>query len=240
MFCDCIGGDIIESKFVPNYFVKNIFRADNKLEGFNENHLLLLVHLQEYATIKGDINFCFSFMFDKLNITYYELKKELYQCLVDLDNWGLIEITNKFDIINQNTNIFIEKIQYDNEFTMLIADEIDKILYCNEDIRLKRTLLYIYTIIVSWIGINGREYCFPTRDQFKMDIQTKSNKRIEGCICKLKELGLIDYANAGVVKSDNNIYQANNIYVLTSNKDYKEILKQAIDESRFYYENINR
>lgn len=177
-------------------------------------------------------------MFDKLNITYYELKKELYQCLIDLDDWGLISIINQVDSINQNTNLFISKIQYDKDFTMLVADEIDKILYCNEDIRLKRTLLYIYTIIASWIGINGREYCFPTRDQFKMDIQTKSNKRIEDNICKLKELGLIDYANAGVIRSDSRVYQANNIYVLTTDCNYKEVLNQAIDESRFYYENV--
>lgn len=178
-------------------------------------------------------------MFDKLNITYYELKKELYQCLVDLDNWGLIEITNKLDTINQNTNIFIGKIQYDNEFTMLIADEIDKILYCNEDIRFKRTLLYIYTIIVSWIGINDRQYSFPTRDQFKNDLKTKSNKRIEDSIYKLKELGLIDFGNAGIVKNNNKIYQANNIYVVAANEGYKEILKQALEESKFYYENID-
>lgn len=224
---------------MPNYFVKNVFRADNKLEGFNENHLLLLVHLQEYTTIKSDINFCFSFMFEKLNITYYELKKELYECLIDLDNWGLISIINEVGTINQNTNLFIDKVQYDKDFTMLIANEIDKILYCNEDIRLKRTLLYIYVVIVSWIGIKDKQYCFPTRDQLKMDIQTKSSKRIEDCICKLKELGLIDYANAGVVRNDGKIYQANNIYVLTNNIDYKRILKQALDISKFYYENIS-
>lgn len=177
-------------------------------------------------------------MFEKLNITYYELKKELYQCIIDLDDWGLITITNKVININQNTNLFIDKIQYDKDFTMLVAEEIDKILYCNEDIRFKRTLLYIYTVIVSWIGIKDRQYCFPTREQLKMDIQTKSNKRIEDSICKLKELGLIDFANAGVIRSDSRVYQANNIYVLTTDCNYKEVLNQAIDESRFYYENV--
>lgn len=232
------GSDNIENKFIPTFIVKNIFRADNRLEGFTENHLLLLVHLQEYTSIRDKIYFTFNFMFERLGITYYELKKELYQCLVDLDDWSLIDIISDIENINQNTMIIINKVQYDRDFTILIADEVDKILYCDEDIRVKKTLLYIYTIIVSWIGINGRQYCFPTRDQFKDDLQIKSNQRITSAVYKLKELGLIDFDNVGVVRNDSKIYQSNNIYVLTSTDNYKEVLTQALEESKYYYETM--
>jgi hypothetical protein len=49
-------------------------------------------------------------------------------------------------------------------------------------------------------------------------------------------LGLIDYASAGIVKNDNKFYQVNNVYVVTYLENYQEILSQAIDESKYYYE----
>lgn len=230
--------DNIQSK----YIVKNIFRSDNSIEGFTENHLLLLVYLQEFTTYRNMIYFNFSLMFEKLNITYHQLKKELYQCLIDLCDWGLIEIinVNSLSSLNQNTNITINRINYTDSYTLLVAEEIDKILYNEFDIRSRRTMLYVYVIICSWIGIKDRYYSFPRIDDFKRDINTTSNKRIISAIQQLKELGLIDYGNAGTIKNDNNIFQANNIYVLTVEDNYKDNLKNALEESKSYYDMFNK
>lgn len=221
------------------FIVKNIFRFDEKIKGFTENHLLLLIYLQEFTTCRNKIYFTFSFMFENLGITYHKLKQELCKCLFDLYNWELISIiNNNIKNINQNTNIVIEKIEYNSNYTLLSAKEIDKILYSNLDIRLIKTMLYVYVIICSWIGASGRQYCFPKLEDFKKDIGTTSNKRIVNAIQKLKELGLIDYKNIGVVKGDGKIYQSNNVYVLTATKNYQKILRHASEESKNYYETI--
>lgn len=220
--------------------VKNVFRFDNRIEGFNENHLLLLVYLQKFTTFQGKIYFIFNFMFSDLNINKYPLQKQLYQCLQDLQKWGLINITNKvdFESINKNTIIILDGVQYENNYTMLITDEIDKILYSDEDIRVKKTMLYIYTLIVSRIDEKG--FCFPRRETFKKDMQIKSNKRVQDAIDKLKELNLIDYAKAGIIRDKKGrIYNANNIYVTTYTKNYKEILESAVNINREYHEENN-
>lgn len=229
---------IIKDKAQLKYIIKNIFRSDNRIKEFTENHLLLLIHLQEYTSFKNKINFTFNFMFEKLNITYHQLKKELYQCLVDLHDWGLININNidSLDNVNQNTYILIDKINYDSNYTLVSAEEIDKILYSNLDVRLIKTMLYVYVVICSWIGVNDRSYCFPKTEDFKRDINTKSHLRITNSIQQLKKLGLIDYENVGVVRAGDKVYQANNIYVLTLTDNYKDVIQRALEESKFYYE----
>ena len=226
------------SNIKVTYLVKNIFRADNRLVGFTDNHLLLLVYLQKFTTYSNQIYFVFDFMFTDLNIGKTVLRSDLFKCLDDLNNWGLINITNDIDFksINKNTIIIIDKVNYESNYTVLYAEEVNKILYSDMDIRSKKTLLYLYSVIVSWIGINGRQYCFPRREQLKDDIQTTSNQRIIDGIKQLKKLGLIDYASAGIVKNDNKFYQVNNVYVVTYLENYQEILSQAIDESKYYYE----
>lgn len=179
-------------------------------------------------------------MFTELNINKLPMRNVLYECLDDLNNWGLISIISDVDFrsINKNTTVVIDRIIYDDNYTILYADEINKILYCEGDVRFKKTLLYIYVVIASWIGINGRMYCFPTREQLKADLQTTSNKRITDAIYKLKKLALIDFANVGVIRNDSRIYQANNVYVLTTHPHYKDVLDQALEDSKFYYETL--
>ncbi len=222
------------------YLAKNIFRDDNRIKGFNENHLLLLVYLQKFTTFQGKIYFIFNFLFDDFKIDNKPLRKELYQCLQDLQKWGLINITNKvdFESINKNTIIILDGVQYEDNYTMLIASEVDKILYSDEDIRSRKTMLYIYTLIVS--RIDGKGFCFPRLSMFKKDLSTTSDNRIINAIDKLKELDLIDYANCGIVKDvKGRIFQGNNIYVTTYTKNYSEILKNAVNSNREYHQENN-
>ena len=132
------------------YMIKNVFRDDNRIEGFNENHLLLLVYLQKFTTFQGKIYFSFNFMFEELKITYHQLRKELFTCLSDLVSWGLIQIINDIDFgnINKNTMIILDRIQYQDNYTMLLQMKLIKFYILDEDIRVK-TMLYIYTLIVS-------------------------------------------------------------------------------------------
>jgi len=179
-------------------------------------------------------------MFEELKITYHQLSKELFTCLSDLVSWGLIQIINDIDFgnINKNTMIILDRIQYQDNYTMLVADEIDKIIYSDEDIRVKRTMLYIYTLIVSRIDEKG--FCFPRRETFKRDMQIESNKRIQDAIVKLKELGLIEFAKAGIIRdAKGRIYNANNIYVTTYTENYSEILKNAVNSNREYHQENN-
>jgi hypothetical protein len=47
--------------------------------------------------------------------------------------------------IDKNTIIILDKIQYQDNYTMLVASEVDKILYSDEDIRVKENnALYLY------------------------------------------------------------------------------------------------
>jgi hypothetical protein len=82
-------------------------------------------------------------------------------------------------------------------------------------------MLYIYTLIVSRIDNKG--FCFPRLSMFKKDLNTTSDNRIIDAIDKLKELGLIDFAKAGIIRdAKGRIYNANNIYVTTYTENYSE------------------
>lgn len=220
--------------------VKNVFRSD--LDCFNpeftDNHLLVLVYMQKYTTYRDEINFCMGWLFDDLNIGYRDTQKDLIKALFDLIEWELVKPIEDITKINRNTRIKLESVKYDNNFTKLLDSEIDKILYSDEDIRVKKTMLYIYTLIVS--RIDDKRFCFPRRETFKKDMQIKSNKRVQDAIDKLKELGLIDFAKAGIIRdAKGRIYNANNIYVTTYTENYREILENAVNSNREYHENNN-
>jgi hypothetical protein len=179
-------------------------------------------------------------MFEELNIkNNKKLMKILYQCLLDLDNWKLINITNNINKnnIDKNTIIIIDRIIFKDKYTLVFASEIEKILSYKCDIRAKRTLLYIYVLIVSRIDDKG--YCFPRYDTFERDLQTTSRNRIINAIQILKDIDLIDFANVGVIKDSKKIYQANNIYVTTITEGYKEILSSALEDSKKYFINTD-
>lgn len=227
--------------------VKNVFRFD--LDCFNpeftDNHLLVWVYLQRFSTYR-EINFCMGWLFDDLNINYRDTQKDLIKALFDLIEWELVKPIEDITKINRNTRIKLKAIKYDDNFTKLLDSEIDKILYSDEDIRVKKTMLYIYTLIVSRIDEKG--YCFPRIETFKKDMQIidddentiPNNNRIIDARNKLKELGLIDFAKAGIIKdAKGRIYNANNIYVTTYTENYREILQNAVNSNREYHENNN-
>jgi len=220
--------------------VRNVFRFD--LDCFNpeftDNHLLVWVYLQRFSTYRDEINFCMGWLFDDLNINYRDTQKDLIKALFDLIEWELVKPIEDITKINRNTRIKLESVKYDNNFTKLLDSEIDKILYGDEDIRVKKTMLYVYTLIVS--RIDDKRFCFPRRKTFKKDMQIKSNKRVQDAIDKLKELGLIDFAKAGIIRdAKGRIYNANNVYVTTYTENYSAILQNAVNSNREYHQENN-
>lgn len=232
-----IGGIFMKT----TYMVKNVF-CDGKVRiaEFGDNHLLLLTYLQKFTTFQGKIYFYFDTAFLELGITKFPLQKQLYQCLYDLKKWGLINITNNVDFnkIDRNTLITLDKVNYDRNYTLLLADEIDKILIAKEDIRVRKTMLYLYTIIEH--RKYDKDFCYARRKTFKDDMQIKSNARVQNGLNKLKKYELIDFDNAGVVKDQKGrIFQANNIYVTTYTEGYEDILANAIQGNGEYHTENN-
>lgn len=220
-----------------NYFaiVNNVFRHDlgkQYIKEFNDNHLLLLVYIQKFKGYSGEMNFCLGWLFDDLKINY-NLQQDLINCFSDLVKWNLIDLINEVDNINRNTRLQVAISEYDDRFTQVLFNEVEKIFNLDIDIRTKKTMLFLYTDIASWIDTKG--YCYTSYHYFKQDLNTKSDNRINDSLKLLKENKLIDYDKPGQVLVDNQITQGNNIYVLCSDKDYKDNLARGLANRRKQY-----
>lgn len=217
--------------------INNVFRHDLKqhIKDFNENHLLVLTYMQKFKTYSGEMNFTMGWLFDDLKITYYNLQQVLINCFDDLVKWGLITLLDNVDKINKNTRLKVELPVYDNKFTQIALDEINKILNLNEDIRIKKVMLFLYCDIASWIDSKG--YCYTPYYYFKQDLGgVKNDNRINDALRKLKTNNLIDYSNIGEVEINGQVTQGNNVYVLCCQEDYKDILQRGLENRKQQYE----
>ena len=221
-----------------NYFaiVNNVFRHDlgkQYIKEFNDNHLLLLVYIQKFKGYSGEMNFCLGWLFDDLKINY-NLQQDLINCFSDLVKWNLIDLINEVDNINRNTRLQVAISEYDDRFTQVLFNEVEKIFNLDLDIRTKKTMLFLYTDIASWIDTKG--YCYTSYHYFKQDLNTKSDNRINDSLKLLKENKLIDYESVGEIIIDGKVTKGNNIYVLCNNKDYKTNLSRGVANRKKQYE----
>lgn len=210
--------------------VNNVFRHDLRkqyIEEFTDNHLLVLIYMQKFKTYSGEMNFCIGWLFDDLEISYYQTQKDLISCLQDLINWNLIVLINDVVKINKNTRLQVILPVYEARFTKILFTEIDKILKLDIDIRIKKTMLFLYCDIASWIDLKG--YCYTSFEYFRRDINTTSDNRINDALQTLNQHMLIDYKNVGQIISEGSVEQGNNVYVLCCNEDYKEKLSRGVE-----------
>lgn len=219
--------------------IKNIFRHDLEKHNkdFTENHLLLYVYIQRFNTYRNEINFCMKWLFDDLNIKKTSTKQELFKCFFDLIDWELINLLDNsitVDNINKNTRLIVNIPNDLEDFTLIYDKAIDKILNSKLDIRLIKTMLFLYIDIESRIDNKG--YCYPSFEIFMKDLNTTSHNRINNALKKLKELKLIDYNNIGQKIINNKVVQSNNIYVSCINPNYKSILERVIKNKKQEYE----
>ena len=218
--------------------IANVFRHDIKdqyIDEFSDNHMLLWVYIQRYSTYRDNINFCMGWLFDDLNIKYRDTQIELIDCLFDLIKWKLLIAVNQLnnDGINKNTRIIAQLPKFDGRYTKIYDSEVDKILNIDVDIRIKKTMLYIYIIIASWIDDKG--YCYPPYRYIKEDISTTSDNRINNALVLLKERKLIDYENVGQILVENKVKQGNNVYVTCISSNYKNKLATGLQNRRLEF-----
>lgn len=213
---------------VNNYIiVNNVFRHDleQHIKGFTENHLLIYVYIQQFKTYSGEINFCMGWLFDDLGINYNQ-QQQLYQCFVDLISWKLVVVLNNINEVKKNTRIRCKLPAYQSRFTQISVDDVRKIFNHTVDIRTKKTMLFLYCDIASWI--DEKQYCYPSFVYLKADLGTTSDNRINDALAELKAIQVIDYDRVGYIIDNNNISRGNNIYTLCCIKEYQTILQQAI------------
>ena len=225
----------IEKESGSFMLIPNVFRHDIKdqyIGEFSDSHMLLLVYMQRYLTHGGSINFCMGWLFEDLNIKYRNTQIELINCLADLVSWNLLIVDDDINnsSVNKNTRIVAQLPGIDGRYTKLYDSEIVKILNVDEDIRVKKTMLYIYVVIASWIDDKG--YCYPPYKYMKEDISTTSDNRINSALVLLKEHGLIDYDNVGQILVENKVKQGNNVYVICVNSNYKNKLATGLKNRR--------
>ncbi len=211
--------------------VNNIFRHD--LEQYNskftDGHLLVLVYMQKYKTYAGQMDFCIGWLLEDLKINRNSLG-EIIQYFNDLIDWKLIVLLNKTKTITKNTRLQVKLNNYKHRFTQVQLSVFDKIFGLDIDIRVKKTMLFLYVDIASWI--DTKRYCYTSYFYFKKDLGTTSDNRINETLTLLKDNHIIDYENVGQVLIDGKIQQGNNIYVLCSDENYKEILRKGIDNRK--------
>ena len=219
--------------------VKNCFRKDlfqQRIEGFDENHLLVLMYMQRFTAInRGEINFCMGWLFGDLGINKSSTRKELINSLFDLVDMGLVELVEDVDRdkVNKNTRIRTYAVEYEDNFTKIFDTEIDKIFDSDIDFRMKKTMLFLYTDIASRIDVKG--YCYPSFESFKADLGSTSDNRINDALELLKENSLIYYDNVGQIAIGGQVTQGNNVYVLCCQKGYKDILQRGLANRKQQY-----
>ena len=215
--------------------VKNCFRQDLKkhyITNFNDLHLLVLVYMQRFRAMNTNtMQFTLGWLYDDLSITNDKAKQDIIKALFDLFEMDLIELNDlDIDKVNRNTRIVASLSDYENNFTLIDNYAIDTIFELDLDIRQKKTMLFLYCNIASRIDDKG--YCYPSYYILSKDLDTTSDNRIAVALELLKEHSLIDYDNAGEVVIDGQVTQANNIYVLCNNENYKETLEQGISNRK--------
>lgn len=212
------------------------YATEQYQKGFTDLHLLILIYMQRYKAINSnEMTFCIGWLYDDLNITNDKAKQDITRALFELEKMELISLNDlDSDNVNRNTRIIASLLDVEEGFVMIDNVAIDKILSLDLDIRQKRTMLFIYTIIASRIDDKG--YCYPSFASFRQDLQTTSDNRINDALELLKELGLIDYDNVGQILINGQVTQANNIYVLCNSKDYKQKLQEGLNNRRKQYE----
>ncbi|MSS43774.1 hypothetical protein FYJ27_08540 [Anaerosalibacter bizertensis] len=192
--------------------------------------MLVLVYMQKFKNYNEEINFTFGWLFDDLEINSYKLQKDLINCFDDLVELNLITLIKNVNKINKNTRLQVKLSIYNDRFTQIQINEIDKILNLDEDIRTKKTMLFLYTDIASWIDSKG--YCYVPYEYMKKDLNTTSDNRISDALQKLKDNKLIDYDRIGQVLIDGKIQEGNSIYVLCCQEKYKDILQRGLNNRR--------
>lgn len=229
------GGMFDMNNFV---MVKNVFRADipkQYQEGFNDLHLLVYIYMQRFMTLNTNtMNFTTGWLVDELKISNRAAKDNIISSLDELVGMNLIEFEKVEGKINIHTRLKTRLVDDDISFTKVYNPEIDKILNLDIDIRARRTMLFLYVDIASRIDEKG--YCFPSFANFKQDLDITSDNRITDALELLQQYQLIDYDNVGQVVIDNQVTQANNVYVLCNNKNYKETLQRALNNRKKQYE----
>lgn len=218
--------------------INNVFRHDLKQynKEFTDNHLLLLVYIQKFKTYSGGMDFCLGWIFDDLKINY-NLRQDLISCFTDLVKWDLITLITDVDKINRNTRLQVLIPEYDNRFTQILFVEVEKIFNLDIDIRTKKTMLFLYVDIASWI--DSKKYCYTSYYYFMQDLNTKSNNRVHNSLELLKKYKLIDYERVGEIVIDGRVTTGNNIYVLCSDEDYKSNLARGLANRKKDYEEKN-
>ena len=136
------------------------YATEQYQKGFTDLHLLILIYMQRYKAINSnEMTFCIGWLYDDLNITNDKAKQDIIASLFDLLEMELIELNDlDIDSVNRNTRIVANLLDVEEGFVMIDNDAIDKILSLDLDIRQKRTMLFIYTIIASRIDDKG--YCY--------------------------------------------------------------------------------
>lgn len=218
----------VKEKYIQ---IKYVMRADCPniyIEKFNENHILVYAAIQRYRGIRGDINCTLEWIYNDWGIKSKALQTELRQAYIDLKEFELIEFENDVSGITKNSklNCFIN-IDEDGDYKEFQDSEIDKIRLSAYDIRSKKVMLFLFADIVS--RIDTKNYCYPSTESFKTDLQTKNHGTVSDNLARLKELELIDYGNSGtIITKQGKVEKGNNIYVRCFTEGYEQILESAI------------
>lgn len=217
--------------------IKYVMRADMKfhIKNFNDNHLLMYATIQRYTSMRGTIDFRLNDIYEDLKIDSTTLKSELKQSLFDLIEFNLIELVDdnslNIDKINKNTRIRLKQVTIKDDFKQIYDSELDKIFNSEHDIRAKKTMLYLFTILVS--RIDDKNYCYPSYASLKRDLKTSSDTTITDNLNRLRELKLIEYENCGtIITESKEITQSNNIYVRCITNNHKSILNEQINKRK--------
>ena len=238
---------------LSNHTVWNYKESGNTLiKKYGNKVVYALCYLDGYTNRFGKCIFSIGDMisFCGLKVDTHKGKsvEEFRNLLIGLANDEIIkELSCDLNKVKQNElircelNIKINKNKDGNnsEFFTINRDSFEKII--DEDTKSKKhNLINVYSYICARIYSRkddtacsgGKAEVFNGSDKTFMDDLLISKATLNNCLKDLKDLGLIEYGNIGIVANNKGKKMASNVYALRNN-EFEEGLKQSKD---FYKE----
>lgn len=218
--------------------IKSIKIPNNFVQQYKYNNLTVFIYglLQKTLTERKQVIFNLRWIFDSLNVGSNETRKRerIKNSLVQLQNGGYINFNCDIKSINKNKLIFANWTEIEKSYVPILDHEFDAI-HGYTDAYVEK-IFCLFASIKS--RIDSKKYCYPGYKTLRKDTGINSDPSISKYEKILRdELHLIDYECPGEIVITNKqgkkeTTTGNNIYVVTSQEGYKEILQKALEKKK--------
>jgi hypothetical protein len=198
------------------------------IKKYGHNALLINSYLQRGITNRNEIYFSIDNIAEYLHINpkNFKSRQNIINTLYKFNDDKLFKLHKP--IIKHDNLIISSELKQFESFIILYDFEIDNIISCKENIDVSK-LLTTFLYIKSCIN-HDYKYCYPSIEKIKYMTNINSDKSIIRYINILRDLDLILYKNAGLIKYDkDNLKYEKNVYVMNYEGNRK-ILNDYIEK----------